>query len=136
MSCDFAVWFPDRRLSGAEAGEVYRRLCEGNIEDVVPSAVVHAFYHELTARHPEIDDIPEEEIDIHDLCPWSVALDRSPGHVIMACVWSKADYVQGLIMGLAREHGLAVYDPQSGKIIYPDDPVPGTERRRSRWRFW
>ena len=136
MSCDFGVWFPDKRLSDQEAGEVYSRLCNGVTDDVLAHPEVDAFYQELTAMHPEIDDIPEEEIDNHDLCPWSVQLDRSPGHIIMACVWSKAEYVDGLIRSLARKHRLAVYDPQAGRISYPDESREAPDEQRSWWRFW
>jgi hypothetical protein len=81
---------------------------------------VDAFYAELTARHPEIDTIPEDKIDDHDYCPWSCALDHSPGHVVIPCVWSKAAYVHQLVQELARKHGLAMYDPQSEVVTYPD----------------
>src|SRR5260370_1074011 len=135
MSCDFAVWFPDRRLDDAEAGRVYRRLCDGVTDDIVPNPAIDAFYEDLTAKHPEIDDIPEEEIDNHDLCPWSIKLDRSPGHVIMPCVWSKADYVDQLVRTLARKHGLAVYDPQAGRIIYPEESPRGRSKS-PWWRVW
>jgi hypothetical protein len=44
-------------------------FAKANIEDVAPNPAVDAFYQELTASHPEIDDIHEEETDNHDLCP-------------------------------------------------------------------
>jgi hypothetical protein len=119
MSCDFAVWHPGRRLTNEQAGELYRQLCGGITKGVVSHPAVDAFYNEITAKHPEIDDITDEEIDDSDLCPWSVAFDRSPGHLIMCCVWSKADYVGRLVREMARKHGLAVFDPQAGEIIYP-----------------
>jgi hypothetical protein len=136
MSCDFGVWFPHKRLSSKEAGELYLRLCEDDINGVQPHPAVEAFYNELTAKHPEIDTIPEDRIDDHDYCPWSCALDRSGRHVIMACVWSKADYVTGFVHDLARKHGLAVYDPQSERITYPDGSPAAADGRRPWWRFW
>jgi hypothetical protein len=55
MSCDFGVWFPDRRLTDAEAGQRYVRLCESQVEgEVVDHPSVQAFYAELTGLHPEI----------------------------------------------------------------------------------
>src|SRR5712664_3076942 len=100
MSCDFGVWFPHRRLSNREAGELYVCLCESDISGVQPHPAVDAFYAELTAKHPEIDTVPEDRIDDHDYCPWSCALDRSPAHVIMTCVWPKADMSRDLCMSL------------------------------------
>jgi hypothetical protein len=86
MSFDLGVWYPQKRIRNEEAGEPYLRLCSGDTSGVAPSPAVDAFYVELTARHPEIDAVPEERIDDHDFCPWSCKLDRSPGHVIMSCV--------------------------------------------------
>jgi hypothetical protein len=39
----------------------------------------------------------------------------------MSCVWSKAEYVERLVHELAVEHGLAVYDPQQGRVFYPGE---------------
>ena len=136
MSCDFGVWFPHERLSDKEAGEVYARLCEGDVDAVQSHPAVEAFYEALTAIHPEIDTIPEERIDDHDYCPWSCALDRSPAHVIMPCVWSQADRVHRLVHDLGRRHGLAVFDPQSGRITYPDSQPVIVKSGRPWWRVW
>ena len=129
MSCDFGVWFPHRRLSNREAIELYHRLCEGDISGVQPHPAVDAFYAELTAKYPEIDTVPEDRIGDYDYCPWNCALDRSPAHVIMTCVWPKADYVGRFADELVRKHGLAVFDPQSERITSPDDSP------RPWWRF-
>ena len=67
-----------------------------------------------------------------NLCPWSVAFDRSDGHIIMCCVWSKADYVGELVKDMAAKHGLAFYDPQSDRLMYAGEnatPKPW-------WKLW
>lgn len=135
MSCDFGVWCPQKRIGNQDAGELYARLCNGDTSGVVPHPAVDAFYAELTARHPEIDTVPEEKSGDYDYCPWSCKLDHSSGHVIMSCVWSKATYVDGVVRQLARKHGLAVYDPQSDKVIYPDGAV-GWPEKTSRGSLW
>lgn len=135
MSCDHAVWFPTQRLSDKEAGALYARLCDGELSGVVPHGAIDAFYDELAAKHPQIDDVPADRIDDHDYCPWSSAFDRSSCHLIMFCVWSRADYVEGLLKSLARKHGLALYDPQSDRIWYPDDVVASAPKK-PWWRFW
>ena len=121
MSCDFAVWLPARRLSNHEAGALYSRLCDGDTTGLQDTPAIDAFYEELVSMHPEIDDIPESRLGDHDLCPWSCAFDHSPGHLIMCCVWPKADDVHGLLLSLADRHGLALYDPQSEVIHYPGE---------------
>lgn len=136
MSCDFGVWFPHARLSNREAGALYVRLCNGDTSGIQPHPAVNAFYSELTAMHPEIDTVPDDRVDDHDYCPWSCELDRSPAHVIMPCVWSKAEYVTTLVHELAQKYGLAVYDPQSDRVTYPDGISPPQEEKRPWWRFW
>ena len=135
MSCDFLVWHPEKRVNSKEAQNLYLRLCESDVSGVSAHPGVDAFYAELTAKHPEIDTIPEERIDDHDYCPWSCALDHSPAHVILSCVWPKANYVGALVAELARKHGLALYDPQSDQVTYAD----GTSSRGeapSRTALW
>jgi len=133
MSFDLGVWYPDRMLSSDEAGKRYARLCEGDASDVVQHAAVTAFYDELVAKHPEIDDIPEDRIDDHEYCPWSIAIDKSPGHVIMCCVRSRAEYVRSLVGGLAAKHGLVLYDPQEGAAIFPDPKYSVSPAGRKPW---
>ena len=110
---------------------MYLRLCDGDARALAPHPSIDAFYAELTARHPEIDTIPKEKSDDHDYCPWSCKLDYSPSYVIMCCVWSKASYVHELVRVLARKHGLALYDPQSERVTYPDGST-GAETNTSR----
>lgn len=134
MSYDLGVWYPHQRLSNTEAGQIYVALCESRPTPLQAHAAVEAFYNELCALFPEIDDIPEDRLDDHDYCPWSCAHDRSDAHVIMCCVFSQADNVDRLVHNLTRKHGLAVYNPQSETITHPDDEVSDSSRRW--WRFW
>lgn len=133
MSCDHAVWFPHKRLSDAEAGALYVALCDGDTSGVRGHPAIEAFYAELVAKHPEIDEIAEDQVGDHDLCPWSIAFDRSEGHILMCCVWSKADYVSELLKSLAAKHGLALYDPQSERIHYPGEAAAAS---RPWWKLW
>src|SRR5262245_55213157 len=132
MSCDYSVWHTGSRLSHEEAGRLHVRLCEGDTSGVMAHPGVDAFYKEITAQHPEIDSIPEDQLGDTDLCPWSVAFDRSGGHVIMCCVWSKADYVGNLVARLAEKHGLAFYDPQSERVVYPGE----AQAHKRWWKLW
>jgi hypothetical protein len=135
MSFDLGVWYPHERLTNAEAGNLYVSLCDGTAEPRKPHPAIDNFYHELTAKHPEIDDVPEDRIGDFEFSPWSCSFDRSPGHLIMSCVWPKADYVDALVKQLARKHGLAVYDSQSERIFYPDD-TDYVAPNKPWWKFW
>ena len=121
MSFDLAVWFPERRLSDGEAGRLYNRLCDGKTESISPNPAVDAFYEALTAKHPEIGAVPDRYAGDIDFSPWSIAFDRSSSHLLLSCVWPKADYVAQLVLGLAQELGLAVFDPQLDIALYPDN---------------
>ena len=134
MSCDHAVWFPTRPLSNEQAGALYVRLCEGDLSGVVPNGAIETFYAELTAQHPQIDDIPEDRVGDLEYCTWSIAFDRSPAYLVMCCVWSIADYVSGLLRSLARKHGLALYDPQSERVWYPDGEAATSQK--PWWKVW
>lgn len=112
---------------------LYAALCDGDTSGVQAHPAVGAFYDELVANHPQIDDISDDEVDDHDLCPWSIAFDRSDGHIVMCCVWSKADYVSGLLKSLAEKHGLALYDPQAGRVHNPGKAPPDSKRK---WKIW
>jgi hypothetical protein len=135
MSFDLAVWYPQKRITNEEATQLYLRLCDGDASGVLPHPAIAAFYAELVARHPEIDTIPKEKINDYDFCPWSCKLDYSDGHVLMCSVWSKATYMHQLVKDLARKHGLALYDPQSEEVVYPDGST-GAARPASRTSLW
>jgi hypothetical protein len=132
MICDYSVWHTTSRLSASDGGKLPLRLCEGDISGVAPHPEIAAFYSEITALHPEINDISDDQVDDTDLCAWNVPFDRSSGHITMCCGWSKADYVRDLVSRLAAKHGLAFYDPQSGRVTYPDD----AQNSKPWWKIW
>lgn len=119
MSCDFAVWHRSTVLTPKLAKQFHEDLCDCVVRDVEPSVAVERFYNELTAIHPEIDDLPEDRIGDIEYCPWSIAFDRSEGHILISCVWPKAEYVARLLHDLAGKHALSVYDPQIARIVQP-----------------
>jgi hypothetical protein len=79
-----------------------------------------SFYDELTRRWPEIDTVPDEEIDNLEYCPWSCALSRSDIAVVTSCVWSMADEVEAFVRELAQRHRLVLFSPQSGSVYLPE----------------
>jgi hypothetical protein len=119
MSFDLGVWYTARRLTHDEANSLYTAPSDTLTNLVTPHPAVDAFYAELTARYPEIDTVPDDRIDDHDYCPWSCALDRSPGQLLMSCVWPQSENVERFVRGLASKYGLAVYNPQQGRVSYP-----------------
>jgi len=139
MSYELAVWFPHKRIDDGEAGQLYERLCEGQVDRVTEHPAIEVFYLEITSRYPEIGDmrqgcdlhwgtetpgkVSNNQDDTQIDCPWVGPFDRSPGHIIMHCVTPKAEYVGRLVHQLARKHGLCVFDPQAARVTYPDGLV-------------
>ena len=90
----------------------------GDVSELKPHSSIEAFYKDLVARHPEIDDMPEDRIDDTNLCPWSCRIDRSPAHLILSCVWSKVEMVGDVVGELQTKHGVSAYVPAQSKEYY------------------
>ena len=134
MSFDLSVWYSSRPVEPSEGGPFHVALCEGERGRVEPSPHVHQFVQELTARYPQIDDVPEERVDD---CPWSIAFDQSDGHVMMSIAWSRAEEMLAVVRDLAAKHRLVCYDPQENVVYNPPGPeAAAPPRRRPWWKFW
>ena len=116
MSFDLAVWFEPASITNEEAAQKYLRLAEGDVADATEHPGVERFLQELSARYPDLDELPEEEIDDS---PWSCGFDRSGAHILMCMRWSVSTEVLDLIAALAEKHGLVLYDPQGSEVHLP-----------------
>jgi len=103
MSFDLGVWHSEVPLTDKEAAKIYVALCEKWPYLKGESPSIAAFYYDLTAQWPEIETMPEDQIDNKEYCPWSCSLNHSGMAVIMACVWSMADDVAAFVEALAKE---------------------------------
>jgi hypothetical protein len=117
MRWDCAVWHSNSVKNREDAEMLYIKLCGGNTSLIGPTQRIQDFYEELTAKHPEIDDISEEEIDNVDLCPWSSTFDKSEGHIIMSCIIIKHEYINELVQDLAKKYELSFYEPQNKVFV-------------------
>ena len=109
MSYDLGVWHAARPMTTEEAGQVYLKLCDGDVSQVQAHPSVASFLAELTRTYPEIDDWDEADIES---CPWSIAFDKSDRHVLMCMAYSRADEIVPFVESLARKHGLVCFNPQ------------------------
>lgn len=116
MSFDLGVFYTDRPHSDDDAGERYVAYCGGGDLKpwIEPSPRVAAFLKELAEQYPHIAEVPEQSVDGS---PWAAALDESEGHILMPMVFSWAERMYPIIVGLAEKHGLVCFDPQEGKIV-------------------
>jgi hypothetical protein len=126
MSYDLGVWYSKSSLSDQEAGDLYSKLSGLEWMPAETSPAVEAFYKGLTSLYPEINSVPESEIDS---CPWNCALHRSGGHVLICIAWSRVEEVAPIVISMAGKQGLICFDPQTGKVHLP------LAMKTPRWRF-
>ncbi|HBI3715768.1 TPA: hypothetical protein K4M41_004586 [Vibrio parahaemolyticus] len=136
MSFDIAILSLEKRVSNAEASEIYAEILEGNYSNVAKNAAIEDLYLELTAIHPEIHDIPDDKTEDIDFCPWSCEFDKSAAHIIISSVWSKSDYVYELVQSLAVKHRLALFSPQAEVVVYPDGSEGVEVKKKTWWKCW
>jgi hypothetical protein len=116
VSFDLAVMHVDAPVDASQASVIYRELGEGKDTPPEPGTSIDSFYQELAARHPDLERLPDDEIDGS---PWSVSPEVSGGAVLMCVKWSHADGMAAHVKSLAAAHGLACYDPQEGVVYLP-----------------
>lgn len=77
---------------------------------------VYAFYSSLTSHYPEVEMVPQDELDA---CPWACALDVTGDHVIMAIQLEHAPRSLAILGPFAAQVELVCFDPQAGKVYLP-----------------
>ena len=103
-------------MSDDEAARQYSLLSDGKASPGKFDSQVYAFYFHLTELYPEIDMVPESELDN---CPWACAIEMAGGHVIMAITPEEAERLVPDLLTLADQHDLVCFDPQAGKVHLP-----------------
>jgi hypothetical protein len=115
VSFDLAVLSATRPLTADEACNAYQRLLSGEVWSAVlpPDDGIAQFVAALSARWPDIDTLPESQLDAS---PWSNGLDVSPAHVLLNMRWSSPDAVIQFCEETAARLGLNLFDPQDGTL--------------------
>lgn len=116
MSFYLGVWKSTAAISDDEASAQYLALRNEESVESEFDDKVYAFYSGLTRRYPEVEMVPEEELDA---CPWACGLDFTGGHVIMAIRPEMSEKVVSEVRVLAAHHELVCFDPQAGKVHLP-----------------
>jgi len=125
VSFDLAVLSAARPLDAEQARDAYERLASGEEwYAVLPQDDrVAQFVAALSARWPDIDTLPEDQIEAS---PWSNGFDVSPAHVLLNMRWSSPDEIIQFCEATASALGLNLFDPQDGTLY-----APGREPRRA-----
>jgi hypothetical protein len=115
MPLYLGVWNSLAPISDEEAAHQYQLLKDVGSERRFDDKV-YAFYSRLISLYPEIDALPEDELDDS---PWACSMEVSGSHVIMAILPEKCDKVVPQVLTLAEENGLVCFDPQAGQVYLP-----------------
>ena len=83
----FGVWNSLTPISDEEAARQYRLLRDLESTARRFDAEAYAFYSRLMSLYPEIDTLPEDELDDS---PWACSMEVSDSHVIMAVLAENA----------------------------------------------
>lgn len=77
---------------------------------------MYGFYCRLTNLYPEVEMVPEDELDA---CRWACSIDMPGSHVIMAIQPDKFEEVLPKVVAITERHQLVCFDPQAGKVYLP-----------------
>jgi hypothetical protein len=130
MSFDLGVLSGAKRLDPDQARDAYERLARGAKWSSVlaPDDRVAKFVAAISARWPDLDTLPESEVDDS---PWSGGFEVSPAHVLLTMRFSAADTVVEFCLATALGLGLNVFDPQDGTLYSPGEgPQKASEQPR------
>ena len=116
MDFYLAVWNSLMAISDDEAAARYLAMSEGKPAEPEFDASVYNFYCRLTSLYPEVEMLPDDELDA---CPWACGIDFGSDHVIMAIQPEKAPKIIGQIVTIAAQYELVCFDPQAGKVYLP-----------------
>jgi hypothetical protein len=94
--------------------KLYIKACESDISGIKPSQEMIIFIEKVNKLYPDLDSVPESEIDS---CPWASGFDQSDRHWIAPMSYSFINDMIPKILKLAKECNVYLYDPQSEDII-------------------
>jgi len=120
MSFDLVVWHTSKPITEQQARAAIDQLLKEPLPTKGEPANVTALYNELTAKWPEIDNVPPEHEGDFDYSPWSFAIQRLGPGLLMHCVFAKGHTVANHVLDLTRKHGLIFYDLQDTYIDIPE----------------
>jgi len=110
------VWNSNIAISDGEAARIFGQFAEEQGHSEEFNDQVYAFYCHLVQLYPEIDLVPEDQLDA---CPWACALDMSGAHVIIPMQRNRSAEIVPVVLALANRYGLVCFDPQAHKVHLP-----------------
>jgi hypothetical protein len=108
VSYDLGFWWEPDLISSEDAARKYVHLERAGVVAGHPS--VRAFYDAVLK---EFGDLTEET---KETSPWSAPIYGTDQCVVVTASWSQAADVGPRLVDLARQHGLTVFNPQTGEV--------------------
>lgn len=116
MRVYLGVWNSPTPVSDDEAAARFLVLSDEHSAKPAFDSNVYTFYSHLTSIYPEVEMVPEDQLDD---CPWACSLDMCGGHVIIPILLEKSDTIVPQVVMLAEQYKLVCFDPQAGKVHLP-----------------
>jgi hypothetical protein len=119
MSFDLAVWEGARPGSNEEAAAEDGRLDKKYVggDRVEPTAAIKAFIAAITAKYPDLTDLPADQVDDGVWSDGPLINNASGPYFYFGIVWSRLAEVAPFVVAVAQEHGLVCFDPQENELL-------------------
>jgi hypothetical protein len=118
MTYDVALWVGEHPADDAAAAQAFDELWERYEDSSEPPAKrILDCIDELTAKYPDLDELPNEEVDDSPWAEGSLRRNVIGPFFYAALVPSKADETIGFIAETARRHDLICFDPQQDRLL-------------------
>ncbi|MBK9974391.1 MAG: hypothetical protein IPP14_06430 [Planctomycetes bacterium] len=139
MSFQLGVWHCEQPLSMGAAGKLLDTVLDDKKPDKKPepkaekkvdsrpSPAMKAFFNTLIRRYPTLDNWPTD--DVTD-CPWELQPRYDPHYMVFSLMPAHVEQLEAVIIDMALENGLTVYDPQT-----PDLHMPPALEDQTFWRL-
>lgn len=95
-----AVFNSDKVNSEIGAQVLYERLCEGDESLVGDIEIIDEFYNELMKKTK------------------AVKCNKCRGYIIISTEFENAEFINEVVMKLAKKHGLSFYEPQNMVYVF------------------
>lgn len=94
------VFNSDKVSSAIGAQVLYERLCEGDESLVGDIEIIDEFYNELMKKTK------------------AVKCNKCRGYIIISTEFENAEFINEVVMKLAKKHGLSFYEPQNMVYVF------------------
>lgn len=95
-----AIWNSDKVNNEMGAQFLYEKLCEGDTSLVGDIDIIDNLYDELMLKKLKIE------------------ANKGSGFIIIGCLLEDAEYINNLILDLAKKYGLSFYEPQNMMYVF------------------